>query len=91
MEVKLHVLALAVFGVAFVISRAYRLAGGAWVPGWTGGIGLLLLFFVFFVSGFVLGWPSWLEPAFLAVVGAWIGAYLNLAKPTLGAWWRIWQ
>lgn len=91
MEVKFGVLALGVFVVAFVLSRAYRLVGGPWVPGWTGGIGLLMLFFVFFVSGFALAWPAWLEPAFWVVVGAWVGAYLNLAKPKLGAWWQFWQ
>jgi hypothetical protein len=85
-------LGLAAFLVCLSAARVYRFRGGGWVPGWTGGIGLLAVFAVFMVAMLALGNPAWLEPLFMAVVGAVIGAYLNLARPTLeGAWWQIWR
>ena len=85
-------LALAVFVLCLATGRAYRFAGGGWVPGWTGGIGLLALFAAFMVAMVALGNPGWLEPLFFAVVGAVVGAYLSLARPSLdGAWWQIWR
>ena len=71
-------IALAAFLVCLAAARLYRFAGGGWVPGWTGGIGLLALFAVFMVAMLALGNPGWLEPLFFAVVGAVIGAYLSL-------------
>jgi len=85
-------IALAAFLLCLAGGRAYRFAGGAWVPGWTGGLGLLGLFAVFMIAMLALGNPGWLEPLFFAVVGAVIGAYLSLARPRLeGAWWQIWR
>jgi hypothetical protein len=85
-------LALAAFLVCLASARLYRFAGGGWVPGWTGGIGLLALFGLFMVAMLALGNPGWLEPLFFAVVGAVVGAYLSLARPRLeGAWWQIWR
>jgi hypothetical protein len=84
--------AFAAFLVTLTGARIYRFRGGAWVPGWTGGIGLLALFLVFMVAMLALGNPAWLEPLFFLVVGAVIGAYLSLARPALlGAWWQIWR
>ena len=80
-------IALAAFLLCLTGGRAYRFAGGAWVPGWTGGLGLLGLFAIL-----ALGNPGWLEPLFFALVGAVIGAHLRLARPRLeGAWWQIWR
>ena len=84
--------ALAVFVLCLAAGRVYRFAGGGWVPGWTGGIGLLTLFGLFAVAMLALGNPGWLEPLFFAVVAAVVGAYLSLARPRLeGAWWQIWR
>src|SRR5688500_10268798 len=81
----------AAFVAALAVARVYRFRGGPWVPGWTGGIGLLVLFFVFFGLMLALGAPAWLEPAFFVVVGLHVGAYISLARPTLpGAWWQFW-
>ena len=94
MGVKSRVPLLLLFGafvVALAAARVYRFRGGPWVPGWTGGIGLLLLFAVFFVLMLALGAPAWLEPAFFLVVGAHVGAYISLGRQKLpGRWWQLW-
>jgi hypothetical protein len=80
------------FTLSLLLARLYRARGGAWVPGWTGGIGLLALFAVFAIAAVAMGNPAWIEPLFFGVVGAVVGAYLSLARPTLtGAWWQIWR
>ena len=60
--------ALAAF-LAFLARRRrpHWFAGGGWVPGWTGGIGLSALFGLFMVAEAALGNPGWLEPLFFAV------------------------
>ena len=83
---------LTAFLICLALARIYRFRGGSWVPGWTGGIGLLVLFAIFMVLMLALGNPAWLEPLFFAVVGAVVGAYLSLARPQLeGSWWQLWR
>lgn len=80
------------FVVSLSIARVYRFRSGVWVPGWTGGMSLLVLFAVFLVAMLALGNPSWLEPLFFGAVGALIGAYISLARLKLeGAWWHVWR
>ncbi|TAK20983.1 MAG: hypothetical protein EPO26_15940 [Chloroflexota bacterium] len=80
------------FLIASIVGRAYRFRGGAWVPGWIGGIGLLILFVLFAIIAVTLGAPSWIEVAFFGIVGIVVGSFLHLARPTLiGRWWEIWR
>jgi hypothetical protein len=80
------------FLISLTVARIYRFRTHVWVPGWTGGISLLVLVAVFFVLMLALGNPSWLEPLFFGVVGAVVGAYMSLARLRLeGAWWQIWR
>jgi hypothetical protein len=84
--------ALLAFVVVSFAARAYRFRTGVWVPGWTGGISLLVLFALFAVVGVALGAPSWFETAFFVVVAAHVGAYLQLGRTQLpGRWWQVWR
>lgn len=77
---------------ALALSRAYRLRGGRWVPGWIGGISLLALFIVFFVLQLAVSNAPWVETLFFAVVGLHVGAFLALSRIEVpGAWWQIWR
>ncbi|HZR00537.1 MAG TPA: hypothetical protein VFC93_17185 [Chloroflexota bacterium] len=83
---------LAAFVLAGLASRIYRLRTGAWVPGWTGGISLLVIFAVFAVVGVALGSPAWFESVFVGVVGLHVGTYLQLGRTKVeGRWWQLWR
>jgi hypothetical protein len=83
---------LAAFVVAGLASRVYRLRTGIWVPGWTGGISLLVLFALFAVVAVAIGSPAWFESVFFGLVGLHVGAYLQLARTKLeGRWWQLWR
>lgn len=84
----------ALLGFVFVsfIARVYRFRTGVWVPGWTGGIGLLVLFALFAVVGVALGAPGWFETLFFVVIASVVAAYLQLARKEVpGRWWEIWR
>jgi hypothetical protein len=84
--------AVAAFLVVGFLARAYRFRTGVWVPGWTGGISLLVIFALFAVAGVALGNPSWFETAFFVVVAAHVGFYLQMARTTMaGRWWQLWR
>jgi hypothetical protein len=83
---------LAAFLAAGLAARVYRLRTGVWVPGWTGGISLLLIFAVFAVVAIALGSPAWFEVVFFAVVGLHVGAYVQLARTKFeGRFWELWR
>ncbi|MBM4417238.1 MAG: hypothetical protein FJ033_02835 [Chloroflexi bacterium] len=83
---------LAAFLAALIASRAYRSLGGPWVPGWIGGITLLILVLGFGVVAVTLGAPPEIEETFFIVVGFHIGLFLNLGRQRLpGRWWQIWR
>jgi hypothetical protein len=84
--------ALVSFLVASFVARAYRFRTDVWVPGWTGGISLLVIFALFAVVGVALGGPTWFETAFFVVVAIHVGCYLQLSRTQLqGRWWEIWR
>ncbi len=83
---------LAAFLASLIASRAYRCLGGRWVPGWIGGITLLILVLGFGIVAVALGAPPWIEATFFIVVGVHVGLFLNLGRQTLpGRWWQIWR
>jgi hypothetical protein len=83
---------LVAFLAASLVARGYRAWSGVWVPGWTGGISLLGLFLLFFVAAIAFGAPAWLEGVFFAIVGAHVGAYIQLGRIKFeGHWWEVWR
>jgi hypothetical protein len=85
--------AIAAFVLVSLAARAYRFRTGVWVPGWTGGIGLLVIFAAFAIIAVALGSPAWIETVFFVVVASVVGAYIQLARTKLppGRWWEIWR
>lgn len=85
-------LPIAAFVLASFVGSAVRRGAGRWVPGWTGGISLLLIFVVFAVAGVAMGSPSWFESVFFVVVAAHVGFYLQVARTNVvGRWWEPWR
>lgn len=85
--------AIVAFALVSLAARGYRFRTGVWVPGWTGGIGLLVIFAIFAVVAVALGSPPWIETAFFVVVASVVGAYIQLARTKLppGRWWEFWR
>ena len=80
------------FITASLVSRLVRERTQLWIPGWTGGLSLLVLFIVSMVAALVIGAPPWFENLFFTVVGAHIGVYMALARMQMvGAWWQFWR
>ena len=85
-------LGMSAFIAASLVSRFIRERTRLWIPGWTGGLSLLVIFIISMIAALLIGAPAWFENLFFTVVGAHIGVYMALARMQMvGAWWQFWR